>query len=79
MTPFNLGNCSPNLSFQELNTTALELQELNLGKHFNSGIKFRKAQGSTMKAYQPLDHVQINPQHIIKFGRSQSMPIIPTN
>ena len=79
MTPFNSGNSSPNLSFQELNTTVLELQELNSEKHFNSEIKFRKAQGSTMIAFQPLDHVQINPHHTIKFGRWQSMPIFPTN
>ena len=46
---------------------------------FNSGIKNRKAHGSTFKDYQPFDHVQINLGHTFEFGRWQSMPIFPTN
>ena len=46
---------------------------------FNSRIKKRKAQGSTIEYYQPFDHVQINPGHTFEFGRWKSMPIFPTN
>jgi len=65
MAPFNLG-----INSQDA---------INDTNPFNSRIKHMKAQWSTMKVYQTLDHVQINPKHTFEFGTWKFMLIFPTN
>lgn len=65
MTPLN----SRISSEDEINDTNPFDSSIKHTSLFNSGIKHRKTQGSTMKYYQPFDHVKINPEYKFEFGR----------
>ena len=68
--PFNL--------MKEINGTIKLQNSINDTNPFNLVIKHGKVQGSTMKVYQSLDHVQINLEHTFEYGRWQSLSIFPT-